>query len=147
MDWQEKKASVSAMALVVCAEIILGIGLHHKYTYRFNELIGVEVRLAEQIGEAEAGAPLIYLYGSEIPYIDIIQFQLPKQEIQVLMEAEVEEIAVSDGRPVVVGRDGGRTEFSGYVLLDSESFYRQQMDSYRRPCAESSYFALYDWRE
>lgn len=144
---REKKMSISAMALVVCMEIVLGIGLHHKYTYRFNELIGVEVRLAGQIGESDAGTPITYLYGSEITYIDIIQFQLPEREITVVLEDEVEKLAVSDGYPAAVRQDGKMTGLSGYVLLDAESVYREQMDSYRRPCAESSYFVLYDWRE
>lgn len=144
---REKKASLSAMALVICAEIALGIGLHHKYTYRFNELIGTEVRLAEQIGESDTVSPVTYLYGGEITYIDIIQFQLPERKIAVVLEDEVETIGVLDGYPVVERQDGEVTELSGYVLLDTESIFREQMDSYRSPCAESSYFVLYDWRE
>lgn len=144
---REKRASISAMALVICAEIVLGIGLHHKYTYRFNELTGVEVKLAERIEEGDCDTPIIYLYGGETTYIDVIQFQLPEREIMVVLEEEVERIAVLDGYPVLERKDGEMTEVSGYVLLDDESVYREQMDSYRRPCAESSYFVLYDWRE
>lgn len=144
---REKRASVSAMALVVCVEILLGMGLNHKYTYRFNELIGVEVRLAEQIGQTDGDTEITYLYGGGITYIDVIQFQMPERDIRVVAETETEEIVVLDGRPAAIGRDGSVTELSGYVFLDSDSVYREQMDSYRRACAESSYFAVYDWRE
>lgn len=144
---REKRASVSAMALVICAEIVLGIGLHHKYTYRFNELTGVEVKLAERIEEGDCNTPITYLYGGETTYIDVIQFQLPERTITVVPEEEVERIAVLDGCPVLERKNGEVTEMSGYVLLDDESVYREQMERCRRPCAESSYFALYDWRE
>lgn len=144
---REKKAPVCVMALVVCAEIMSGVGLHHKYTYRFNELVEAEVELAGQIGASDAGTAVTYLYGREITYIDIIQFQLPEREITVVPEDEVEKIAAADGHPMLERQDGKMTELSGYVLLDVESVYREQMDSYRRPCAESSYFVLYDWRE
>lgn len=144
---REKKLSVSAMALMVCVEIVLAIGLHHKYTYRFNELVEAEVRLAGQIAREDADTPITYLYGSDITYIDIIQFQLPERKITVMLEEETEGIRIAGGYPVVDRRDGGAAKLSGYVLLDADSVYREQMDSYRRPCAESAYFALYDWRE
>lgn len=143
---REKKALVSAMALVVCTEILLGMSLNHKYTYRFNELISVEINLAGQIGQAAGDVPVVYLYGGGITYIDVIQFQLPEREILVVPEDEVKKIAILDGRPVVERQNGEVTEVSGYAVLDAESVYREQMDSYRRPCAESSYFVLYDWR-
>lgn len=141
---REKKAAVSAMALVVCAEIALGIGLHHKYTYRFNELIGLEIRLAEQM---DSDTPVTYLYGGGITYIDVIQFQMPERKIGVVPEEAVKGIGVLAGRPVLVGQDGNMTELSGYVFLDIDSVLREQMEQYRRPCAEGSYLALYDWRE
>lgn len=144
---RERRASVSAMALIVCAEIALGMGLHHKYTYRFNEWIGVEVRLAEQIGQADAGAPITCLYGGGITYIDVIQFQLPDREFSVVPEEEMLGIAIREGRPVAQRKDGGTADLSGYVFLDADSAYREQMDNWRRPCAESSYFVVYDWRE
>lgn len=144
---RERKVLVSAMALVVCTEILLGMILNHKYTYRFNELISVEISLAGRIGQADGDTPVIYLYGGGITYIDVIQFQLPEREILVVSEDEVEKIADLDGHPVVEQKNGEVTEVSGYVVLDTESVYREQIDSYRRPCAESSYFILYDWRE
>ncbi len=41
----------------------------------------------------------------------------------------------------------GAAALSGYVFLDADSAYRGQMDSNSRPCAESSCFVVYDWRE
>ena len=87
------------MSATCAVGIALGMGLHHKYTYRFNEWIGVEVRLAEQIGQADAGAPITCLYGGGITYIDVIQFQLTDREISVVPE-EMLGIAIREGRPV-----------------------------------------------
>ena len=135
------------MSLIVCAEIVLGMGLHHKYTYRFNELVGVEVRLAGELEEMGGKVPITYLYGGGITYIDVIQFQLPEWEISVVPEEWIRMIIIQNGQPVAQGQDGGAAALSGYVFLDADSAYREQMDSYRRPCAESSYFVVYDWRE
>ncbi len=144
---RSRRASVCAMSLIVCAEIVLGMGLHHKYTYRFNELVGVEVRLAGELEEMGGKVPITYLYGGGITYIDVIQFQLPEWEISVVPEEWIRMIIIQNGQPVAQGQDGGAAALSGYVFLDADSAYREQMDSYRRPCAESSYFVVYDWRE
>lgn len=141
---REKKVSVSAMAILVCVEILLGMGLHHKYTYRFNELIGGEIRLAEQVGQADSDTDVIYLYGGGTAYIDVIQFQLPERAITVVPEDGMTEIAVSDGRLAAKRPDGGTEDLSGYVFLDTDSVYREQMDKYYKPYAESSYFVVYD---
>lgn len=144
---REKKAAVCAMAIMVCVEITLGLGLHHKYTYRFNELIGMEIRLVEQIEKLDYDTSVSYLYGGGIAYIDAIQFQMPEREISVLREEEIKEIAVVDGRPVARGQNGNVTEMSGFVFLDADSAFRGQLEQYRKPCAEGSYLVLYDWRE
>lgn len=144
---RKKRAAVSAMALVVCAEILLGTGLHHKYTWRFNELIGEEVRMAGQLGQEDADRPIMYLYGGGITYIDVIQFQMPGREIVVVPQEAVKEITGSDGRPVITKQDGEMTEVSGFLILDADSVYRGQMDCICGPWAETSYFAVYDCRE
>ena len=39
------------------------------------------------------------------------------------------------------------TEVSGFLILDADSVYREQMDCICGPWAETSYFAVYDCRE
>lgn len=144
---REKRAAVSAMAIVVCVEIILGMGLHHKYTYRFNELIGVEIRITGIVEQGGDNTPITYLYGGGTAYIDVIQFQMPERDIIVVPEEQVEEITVSEERLVVKRRNGRTADLSGWVFLDTDSVYRAQMDKYDEPCAESSCFVVYDCRE
>lgn len=132
---REKKLDVCVMALVVFAQIMLGFRLHHKYTYLFNELIYREVQLSGFIGQ-KAGQKVTCLYEGGTAYIDVIQFNLPQHKIDVITEKEMTGICDPEER--------GDAAPGEYLLLDIDSTWREQVEEYWTPCAESACFVLYE---
>lgn len=143
---RKMKATVPAMALIMFMEIVLGTWLNHKYTYRFNDLIYMELQVSDYIGQGEDETPAVYLYEGGIPYIDTVQFNLPGRKIDVLEQEAVREISAFGIRWEKEGTGCGTAGYGGYLILDIESAYRQQVEQYCEPCAEGAYFVLYDWR-
>lgn len=119
---------LSILAVLLILEIGLGMWLNYKYTYRFNDLIYTETWVSDYLEEeSRKDAPITYLYEDGIVYIDTIQFNLRNRPIRVLYEAEY---------PLYLEE--------GYLIVDAESSYREELESKYYLCVESSYFALYD---
>lgn len=137
------KMPVPFMAVAVLCEIALGTGLNDKYTFRFNELIRMELQISDWIAGTGKDEPITYLYEGRIAYIDTIQFNLPGREIKVITEEEFQ-------AGYRLGQDKGLEEWGngsgegGYLILDIDSAYRKQMEQGTKPCLESAYFVLYD---
>lgn len=140
---KEKKLAVCTMAIAVLMEIILGLGLHHKYTYRFNELIYREVLFSLFLSQ-EPEREIFYLYEDGIAYIDEIQFNLPERKIRVIPEQAFQEALKSEDMEAIVELSRDETGRQGYLILDVDSICRDQIEQYGKMCTESAYFVLYD---
>lgn len=129
-------------SVLVAAEILLGMRLHFKYTYVFNNVTYREQILSDYIGRADGDVPITYVYGGRNTYIETLQLDFPDRHIGVITEeAYLAGAAASDKRDAAAYRtcDAPRE----YLILDLDSACRAQIEQYDAPCAESGNFALY----
>ncbi|MCM1386961.1 MAG: hypothetical protein NC231_06525 [Bacillus sp. (in: Bacteria)] len=139
-----KNLTVSFLALAVLAEIVMGSVLDHKYTEKFHNLLYKELQISDYIDRKDRNAPITYLYGDGITYIDNVQFNLPDKEIVVIGEEEFNAwwAAVKENGSAV----DGAVDIDGYLIIDIDSAYREQIEQYQKPCVESAYLVLYDMK-
>lgn len=129
--------------MLLLMEILLTICLNSKYTWHFNDTNYYDLKLYEYIDSYEAehqDVPVSYLYGGGVQYIDLIQFAMQGQTIEILREKDE-----SGNSPEWESlRDSFPEE--GFLIVDSDSGYLEELEKNCRKCKEGSSFVLF-WTE
>lgn len=118
------------LSVFVCVEIFGAMVINHNYTYWFND-VNLECMDVITYLEEHKRPRIVYLDGGGFLFEDLVQFYLPEQEIEV-----VEFSAVEEDRE---DRDWG----TGYVLVDHNYPYLEEMRTKAKPVAEGANLVLF----
>lgn len=117
---------VYALGAVLLLETILGFCLGEKYIRFFNDVDYYNLRIAEYMEAYED--PIVYLYEGGFPYIDLIQFAMQDRKVEIIRQKDAAEGALSG---------------KGFLILDRESEYVEEMERSYKKCMESQAFVLF----
>lgn len=135
--------NICMTGMLLLMEILLTICLSSKYTWHFNDTNYYDLKLYEYIDSYEAehqDVPVSYLYGGGVQYIDLIQFAMQGQTIEILREKDA-----SGNSPEWESlRDSFPEE--GFLIVDSDSGYLEELEKNCRKCKEGYSFVLF-WTE
>lgn len=118
------------LSAFVCVEIFGSMVLNQNYTYWFNdvnrECMGVITYLEQQ-----RRPKIVYLDCGSFLYEDLVQFYLPKQEIEVVLFQNLEDAVTN-------------VDFQeSYVLVEKNFPYLEEMRTLTKPVAEGANLVLF----
>lgn len=124
---RKNRAYTWVLALLMGAEIFLGLEASHKFIYPVNDYMGKELELGEYIMDEMPEADVLYLREDRVQWIDVIQMQLRERSIDVVEVGELPEKA-AEGTVMIVHKDGA-------LRAEAQKWYAN--------CKEYNIFCLY----
>lgn len=134
------KQNIIGTAAVLLMELLLTICLCRKYTWTYSDYDYYDLKVCEYIEEyriENADMPVWYLYGGGTTYIDLIQFAMRDQKIEILWEKDMPAIGNVGKIPASVLPE------EGFLIADRESPYLEELENQYQKCVESNSFVLF----
>lgn len=137
---KKKRRAVYMMCIVLLMEILLTLNLNRKYTWPYNSANYYDLSVYEYIEEYEmenTHMPVRYLYGGGRQYIDLIQFAMLDEAIEIIraedcFEEEQGWKTVKESLPQ-----------DGFLIVDYKNYYLEEMEQAYQKCAEGNNLVLF----
>lgn len=118
------------LSVFVCVEIYGAMVINKNYTYWFND-VNLECMGVITYLEEHERPQIVYLDCGGFLYEDLVQFYLPEQKIEIVGLSEIE-VGIRE-------RDFG----TGYVLVEQNYPYLEEMRTLAKPVAEGANLVLF----
>lgn len=140
---KKDRRTVCAMSIVLLMEILLTLNLNRKYTWPYNSANYYDLRVYEFIEDYEiyemenVRLPVRYLYGGGRQYIDLIQF--------VMRDETIEIIEMKDDFGKEHGWETIKESIStdGFLIVDYKCIYMEELEQAYQKCTEGNNFVLF----
>ncbi len=137
---RKDRRTVCAMSIVLLMEILLTLNLNRKYTWPYNSANYYDLKVYEFIEDYEmenVRVPVRYLYGGGRQYIDLIQF--------VMRDETIEIIEMKDDSGKEHGWETIKESIStdGFLIVDYKCIYMEELEQAYQKCTEGNNFVLF----
>ncbi len=131
--FRNRLAGRSAFGVVVAVEIVLILCLQKKYTWLFNDVNYYNLQIYEYVMEYDL--PVFYLHEGGIPYVNLIQFAMRDQKIEIIaapQEKRTDENFLEKELPK-----------QAFLIAGSQSAYLDEIGRSCEKCMENGMFVLF----